>query len=252
MPNEDTGVEFDKSYQRRHKKKIMKEFVIKEISAVDYGAQTPAKAVLMKRDDHGTDDRLEKLVVITSQELGHQHALFIGAYELEEGGGTTRYALSESNGMEEQEEHNHPYVIESDGTISIGMTAGHTHTLDSALVRRLTIPVRTENVVLESVNSVQLQSPLVKSESGRDFLATDFAYVEDPNSPQTWKYRLVATPGGNPCRRQVGNAVAAIKRGEIPEEQQTSVIRRVRAAWLKANRSGTTKMPAVLKRVSLN
>jgi hypothetical protein len=250
MVNKSTDDQFDKSCQRRHKKKIMKEFVIKEISAVDYGAQEPAKAVLMKRDDR--PEPMEKLITITSETEGHQHALYIDSYDLEQGGGTTRYALGTSSDGEEAEEHNHPYVIEDDGTITVGMTAGHTHEVDSMLIRRLTMPVRQQSSVHESVDVVKTESPRVKFESGKDFNADDFAYVEDPNNPQTWKYRLVGSPGGNPCRRQVGNAVEALKRGEIPEAQQMSVIRRVRTAWLKAYRSGSTKMPAVLKRVSLS
>lgn len=226
---------------KKKKRKIMKEFVMNEISAVDYGAQAPALAVLMKR--RSNDDEVEKLVVLTDSVDGHQHAVYLRSWTFEEGGGET----SESTSDGESGEHCHPFVVNVDGTLTIGEANGHVHTVDiAATIQRL----RLENIVHDSGSVIEMRSPLVKREVGQAFTANDYALVDDPNRPETWKYRLTRKPGGSPDRRQVGNAVEALKRGRVPTDKKTSVMRRVRAAWLKCYDSNTTQMPPVLKRVS--
>ena len=93
----------------------------------------------------------------------------------------------------------------------------------------------------------------VKTEDGKMFPASDFAYVPDPNKPSTWKLRLTATPSGPPDTHIVGAAVAALGEGfrgnkvEIPQEDRARVVARVRAAWKKLHEG--EDVPNVLKTV---
>ena len=76
-----------------------------------------------------------------------------------------------------------------------------------------------------------------KTEDGKVFPASDYAYVPDPEKPSTWKLRLTATPGGEPDARIVGAALAALGPGyrgnkvEIPEADLAGVKNKVRSAW---------------------
>ncbi len=93
-----------------------------------------------------------------------------------------------------------------------------------------------------------------KTEDGKEFPASDFAYTPDLDKPSTWKLRLTSTPGADPDPTIVGAAVAALGKGfrgkkvEIPEDDRPGVIRKVAAAWKKANPDKDEKdMPEVLK-----
>jgi hypothetical protein len=227
----------------KKKKRIMKEFTISEISGVDFGAQAGARVVIMKRDDSAP---VEKLIVLTSSDVGHQHSVDIDGWTIRNSGGSTSYGYSEGS----DEEHQHQYVIDSvTGSVTVGESQGHSHTVDiTSTLQRLAL----NNAVQGDSAVIQMRSPLVKSESGKEFGLSDFAYIPDPNSPDTWQMRLSGSPGGNPDRRLVGNAVEALKRLKVPEDERTSVIRRVRTAWLKAHKSKSfIDMPSVLKPVSL-
>src|ERR1700746_4042522 len=92
-----------------------------------------------------------------------------------------------------------------------------------------------------------------KTEGGKSFPASDYAYVPDPNMPSTWKLRLTATPGGGPDAHIVGAAVAALGKGfrgkkvQIPAADLPKVKAKVRAAWLKANPDKTSKdLPTII------
>jgi len=80
-----------------------------------------------------------------------------------------------------------------------------------------------------------------KTEDGKQFPASDFAYVPDPEKPSTWKLRLTAEPGGSPDAGIVGAAAAALGPGfrgqkvDIPAADLAAVKAKVRAAWRKAN-----------------
>lgn len=227
--------------KKKKKRAIMKEFTLTEISAVDTGAQEGAVAVLMKRTDNTL---VEKLVVLTSSVQDHQHAVDLHSYNFEDGGGMTSW-----QGETTESQHNHDFVINADGTITIGEANGHTHEVDLvAAIQRLQL----EAIVQVPVNVIQMRSPLVKREAGKDFSASDYAYTPDPNDPRTWKHRLADNPGSLPSRRRVGNAVAALQKRQIPASKQMSVIRRVRTAWAQTQKRGSTnaQMPSILKRVA--
>lgn len=93
-----------------------------------------------------------------------------------------------------------------------------------------------------------------KTEDGKTFPVSDYAFVPDKEKPSTWKLRLTSTPGGKPDPHIVGAAVAALGAGfrgnkvQLPSDAKAGVIRRVRAAWLQANpNKGKDALPSILK-----
>lgn len=94
-----------------------------------------------------------------------------------------------------------------------------------------------------------------KSEDGKNFPASDFAYVPDRTKPSTWKLRLTSTPGGKPDTAIVGAAAAALGPGfrgekvQIPSDARAAVVGRVRSAWKKANpEKSDDEMPSGIKK----
>ncbi len=100
----------------------MDEFEIDEISSVDNPAQQSARALIMKA---AGDDDLRKRLRLTSVKDGHQHTM-----EKQEG----RTSYDTSKGAEYG--HSHPIVINDDGTVTLGMAEGHTHTV---IEKRITV-----------------------------------------------------------------------------------------------------------------
>lgn len=102
----------------------MTEFELDEISSVDFPAQTPARALLMKAAD---DEELRKRLRLTSMVEGHQHVVSMnprtGGDDVWEN--RTSYDYSE----DAESSHSHPVVLNDDGTIEIGYADGHTHTV---------------------------------------------------------------------------------------------------------------------------
>ena len=237
--------------RKKKRKRIMRTFKIDEISSVDYGAQAPARAVLIKRaheDEKGKKKKkgemVEKMLVLTSLDEDHQHVLDIDMYAIKNGGGHTSYASGASD-PEMHHGHDHPFVINADGSITIAADKGHSHTVDlGELASKLQL-----TAALADVEKKEVQK---KIENQTEFVASDFALVPDVANPKTWKYRLVKRSGSNPDRRLVGNAVADLRKGRVPEEYSGTVIRRVRKAWLKAHPGKSrSDMPSVLKRTSV-
>jgi len=103
--------------------------------------------------------------------------------------------------------------------------------------------------------SESMREAVTKTEGGKDFPASDYAYVPDAESPSTWKLRLTATPRGDPDPGIVGAAAAALGPGgfrgqkvDIPAGDVAAVKARVRAAWKKANPDrNADEMPASIK-----
>ncbi len=98
-----------------------------------------------------------------------------------------------------------------------------------------------------------------KSEGGKKFRASDFAFVPDREKSSTWKLRLTNTPGGTPDKAVVGAAVAALGAGfrgnkvKLPSSARKAVKAKVRAAWLKANpRKTRADLPPVLKEADVH
>ncbi len=106
----------------KKKKRIMTKFRMTEISAVDRPAQSPALAVIMKRVE---DNKIEKRTVLASMEVLHTHAVVIDDYAKINKGGSTSWA-----GTTAEDQHSHDFVINEDGTITIGANEGHLHLVD--------------------------------------------------------------------------------------------------------------------------
>jgi len=83
----------------------------------------------------------------------------------------------------------------------------------------------------------------MKTEEGRRYPASAYAYVPDPDKSSTWKLRLWSPePGEKETVAQIGAAVAALGPGgfrgnrvKIPAEDLPAVKRRVLQAWLKVH-----------------
>ena len=113
---------------RQGKKRRMTKFVINELSAVDFPAQEGARALILKRrdvDKHycGDCDEERAIVLLTSAEDGHTHALWI---HLSTRGGETSYGLI----PDADTSHDHPWILDGTGRITIGENNGHAHTVD--------------------------------------------------------------------------------------------------------------------------
>ena len=109
--------------------------------------------------------------------------------------------------------------------------------------------------------SRELEKQATKREAGEDFPAAAFAFAPDRERPSTWKLRLfesVADVSANrPSIVQTGQVGAALSPGgfrgnpvDIPASARAGVIRRARAAWLRARRDRDVTaddLPEVLK-----
>lgn len=105
----------------------MKRFVIEEVSAVDRAAQVHANAVLLKRADSTEKSYGEcefRNPKMLSAVDGHVHLLDDDASVK---AGVTTWDKSEG----EESGHSHPWVRDEDGTVTIGMAEGHTHTINN-------------------------------------------------------------------------------------------------------------------------
>lgn len=125
-------LETEDGKKKKKRKRIMKDFVMDEISVIDSPAQESARVAIMKRaadiaKNLGLDYRNPKL---TSPEAGHQHLL-----DDEGQAGITTWDKSEG----QEEGHQHPWVRQQDGSINIGLSEGHDHTvLDDGLNKSAT------------------------------------------------------------------------------------------------------------------
>ena len=105
--------------------------------------------------------------------------------------------------------------------------------------------------LLKSEENTDVLKAETKHENGKDFRASDYAYVPDRSKPSTWKLRLTNTPGGSPDPRIVGAAVAALGKGfrgqkvQIPSGDLARVKAKVRSAYRKANPE--KELPEILK-----
>lgn len=101
-----------------------------ETSIVDLGAQDGAEIVFMKRRD-GTrvDDAAAtmKRAAITSEMDGHSHLLNLECYNGIATSGTTSVDGGSSYGYPNNGSHQHQWVMNDDGEITLAMTNGHTH-----------------------------------------------------------------------------------------------------------------------------
>jgi len=110
-----------KSLYRQGKKRKMIKFRIDELAAVDMPAQAGAQALLMKRAEV---EKVYRVVLLTTEAQGHVHGVYLyGDGDL---GGTTSEATSKGA----TSDHEHAWTMDAMGVLTIGASAGHTHTVD--------------------------------------------------------------------------------------------------------------------------
>lgn len=102
----------------KRKYRIMQDFEIHEISAVDSPAQEGARAAIMKRAQTKNFEYAKPLLL--SEEKGHTHILD----DIGNGGETSWSRIPGEDGG-----HTHPWVRNADGGIDIGAADGHGHTV---------------------------------------------------------------------------------------------------------------------------
>lgn len=208
----------------KRRRRVMKDFQISELSAVDKPAQAPALAVLMKRADGDGDTVLEKKYKSVSElppavkdnlPSRAQHQFMAVANSVLSGGGSDASAFQQAWGALRNagwsKDKSGKWVKKSDEEVAAE--------IDAAVLGKAS-----------------------QTDAGTKFPASDFAFVPDKNKPSTWKLRLTASPGGAPDPRFVGAAAAALSPGghrgkkvQLPSDAVAGVKAKVRAAWRKAN-----------------
>jgi len=101
------------------KRRKMKMTKLTAVALTARGANQHAHVTFFKSDKSHTS--VEKRMALTSIEIDHAHGVTIDDWALAQGGGQTTYHGPAAD------EHNHPYLIKSDGTIEIGAADGHIH-----------------------------------------------------------------------------------------------------------------------------
>ena len=124
---------------RQGKRRRMKKFVIHELSAVDNPAQEGARALLVKRADDAAKncDEERAIVLLTSSEDGHSHAVWIHP-------GTRGGETSFGRDPGKDSSHDHPWILTGVGQILIGENDGHAHTVDAQQVFEVFMSKRDE------------------------------------------------------------------------------------------------------------
>jgi hypothetical protein len=206
------------------KRRIMRKFKISEISPVDRPAQSPALALLMKRQDIDEIAKAAFFDALTAVNV--ERDIFEDLWKYND-------ALRASIKSIFEDPEKYPNPVE-------------------AVRESLAEFASAVTTMIEG--SITIVGKAEKTEGGKEFPAKDYAYVPDPEKPSTWKLRLTSEPGGEPDPRIIGAAIAALGEGfrgqkvQIPEEDLSAVITRVRVAWKKAYPDKTKDdMPDVLK-----
>lgn len=206
------------------KRRIMRKFKISEISPVDRPAQSPALALLMKRQD--IDEMAKAAFFDALTAVNVERDIFEDLWKYNDALRASIKAI-----FEDQEKYPNPVEAVRESLVEFASAV---------------------TTMIEGV--VTVVGKAEKTEGGKKFPASDYAYVPDPEKPSTWKLRLTSEPGEGPDPRIVGAAVAALGEGfrgqkvQIPEKDQAAVISRVRAAWKKAHPDKTKDdLPDVLK-----
>lgn len=88
--------------------------IMDELSGVDTPAHSTAIVSLFKMKSPGSFEKVYELTGVTDE---HQHLIDITEFTRGTKGGTTSYV----------DDHAHPFVVNADGTITVGISEGHTH-----------------------------------------------------------------------------------------------------------------------------
>lgn len=137
---------------------------IDELSSVDRPAQAGALAVLMKR---AADEPVAKRLRLTSAVNGHSHHFG----DTGEGGYT-----SWQRGDNDEHSHDHPYVVNEDGSIVIGEADGHTH---EALDASFTKSAKPAAMTKELQKKLEDAEALLKSQGAELEIAKQLGALSD-------------------------------------------------------------------------
>lgn len=102
------------------RKRILKDIVLDEISAVDKPMNAPSRVAILKRagyDDRSMESALTKRIALTSMTSGHGHSILTDSEGGEKQVGTTSWAA----------DHTHDWVMDEAGNIILAEADGHTH-----------------------------------------------------------------------------------------------------------------------------
>ncbi len=117
---------------RSKDKRVTTKMKFLETSVVNLGAQDGAEIVFMKRRGDAThvDDKnatASKRAAITSEQDGHSHLLNLECYNGIATSGTTSVDGGMAYSYPNNGSHQHQWVMDEDGEITIAMANGHTH-----------------------------------------------------------------------------------------------------------------------------
>jgi hypothetical protein len=115
--------------------KVIKKLIMDEFSGVDSPAQKGATVRLLKSAGVAKEVKLEKAwkaAALTDAALGHSHLVYLSYGTAIETAGHTSWARTKDHG-DYYGGHDHPWVIDDQGKITIGEADGHTHTLTEAV-----------------------------------------------------------------------------------------------------------------------
>lgn len=116
----------------KKQRRVMKEFVIHEISLVDNPAQPDARVAVIKRAD---DELVEKnRRALTTMTAGHAHSITLMTGDADLKAGQTSW-VDDGNGQG----HTHDWVMDDAGNIILADAHGHTHGL-AVLVKSDDLP----------------------------------------------------------------------------------------------------------------
>lgn len=90
----------------------------------------------MNRKDGGCKSSVNKKSMLVSNEEGHSHLIGIGDMEKFRRSGETTW----------QDDHSHPYVINDDGSITVGMVNSHIHTISENISDIMKLKLTPEQI----------------------------------------------------------------------------------------------------------
>ncbi len=162
-------------------KKVLDKIRIDEISAVDIPAQEGARMAIMKRgapgDEPGNKGKgggqdFSKGAALTTSEDGHAHLIRDKDFDgVAVNAGETSYQTSEGS----ESGHSHPWIRLEDGSLVIGESDGHTHTIAAIAAKRAT---QGEPDMSKSIEK-QLEEALAEIEKMKGESATALAKAAD-------------------------------------------------------------------------
>lgn len=182
------------------KRRRMTKFRIDEVSSVDRPAQEGALAVLLKRrgepgydpdnPDPSKRGRLEPaelekrgaVFVLTSVEDGHAHGVWLLPGDK---GGTTS-----TGRIPGDEDHNHPWVMDDQGNITVAVNNGHEHSVSREQVMQTFMAMTVEELTSKRCELGQLLTKREFSSEERERLADRGAAMPDGSFPIVTKSDL--------------------------------------------------------------